>query len=85
MASDVDAFHGVWRAAQCRIERQAHDLSSSGPQLITMKNYDHLFDVYPDGWPAKGPPTELKDPKVIAAFDEVMAFLNRHVGPRLSR
>jgi acetyl esterase/lipase len=44
-------------------------------QLIAMKNYDHLFDVFPEGWPSKEPPRELKDPKVIEAFDAVLAFL----------
>jgi acetyl esterase/lipase len=49
-------------------------------QLIAMRNYDHLFDVFPGGWPSKEPPTELKDPKVIEAFDAVVAFLNAHIG-----
>jgi acetyl esterase/lipase len=49
-------------------------------QLIPMKNYDHLFDVFPGGWPSKEPPTELKDPKVIEAFDAVLAFLKVHIG-----
>jgi acetyl esterase/lipase len=48
-------------------------------QFIPMRKYDHLFDVFPEGWPAKGKPTELKDPKVLAAFDEVVAFLKTHV------
>jgi hypothetical protein len=39
-----------------------------------------LFDVFPEGLPAKGKPTELKDPKVLAAFDEVLAFLKEYVG-----
>jgi acetyl esterase/lipase len=51
-------------------------------RLITMKNYDHLFDVFPEGWPSEKPPTELKDPKVLAAFDEVMTFLTDHVSAR---
>ena len=50
-------------------------------QLITMRNYDHLFDVFPAGWPSQGPPTELKDPKVIEAFDAVLAFLKAQIGP----
>jgi len=48
-------------------------------QLIAMKNYDHLFDVFPGGWPSKEPPTELKDPKVIEAFDAVLAFLKAQI------
>jgi acetyl esterase/lipase len=49
-------------------------------QLITMRNYDHLFDVFPGGWPSKEPPTELKDPKVLKAFDAVLAFLKENTG-----
>ncbi len=48
-------------------------------QLIIMKNYDHLFDVFPEGWPTEEGPKELKDPKVLAAFDEVVAFLKKYV------
>jgi acetyl esterase/lipase len=63
-------------------ERMAAALKRHGVphRLIRMQHYDHLFDVFPDGWPAKGPPTELKDPKVLAAYDEVMVFLSRHLG-----
>ncbi len=49
-------------------------------QLIVMKNYDHLFDVFPGGWPSEHPPAELKDPKVIEAFNAVVAFLNAQMG-----
>ena len=49
-------------------------------QFIVMKGYDHLFDVFPEGWPAERPPSELKDPTVIAAFDSVLQFLSEHVG-----
>ena len=48
-------------------------------QLIAMRNYDHLFDVFPGGWPSQGPPTELRDPKVIEAFDAVLAFLKAQI------
>jgi hypothetical protein len=48
-------------------------------QFIPMRNYDHLSDVFPEGWPAKVKPTELKDPKVLAAFDGVVAFLRTHL------
>ena len=53
-----------------------HDVSH---QLIRMEGYDHLFDVFPDGWPPTGRPGELKDPKVLAAFDEVVRFLQRYL------
>ena len=63
-------------------ERMAAALKQHGVshRLIRMQGYDHLFDAFPDGFPPKGPPTELKDPKVLAAFDEVMAFLKQHLG-----
>jgi hypothetical protein len=50
-------------------------------QLIPMRNYDHLLDVFPEGWPAAAKPKELKDPKVLAAFDEVVAFLKKYLDP----
>lgn len=49
-------------------------------RLIRMKGYDHLFDVFPGGWPSEGPPTELKDQKVIEAYDAVLAFLKTELG-----
>jgi acetyl esterase/lipase len=48
-------------------------------QLIRMKNYDHLFDVFPQGWAPNAEPIGLKDPKVAAAYDDVVAFLKKHV------
>jgi acetyl esterase/lipase len=48
-------------------------------QLIVMKNYDHLFDVFPEGMTTNEKPKELKDPKVLAAYDEVMAFLKKYL------
>jgi acetyl esterase/lipase len=47
--------------------------------FIPMKNYNHLFDVFPEGFPSDEPPKELKDPRVLAAFDEVLAFLKKHL------
>jgi acetyl esterase/lipase len=49
-------------------------------RLIRMKGYDHLFDVFPAGWPSEKPPTELKDQKVIEAYDAVLAFLKAELG-----
>jgi acetyl esterase/lipase len=50
-------------------------------QFIRMHNYDHLFDVFPTGWTTRdAEPLGLKDPKVAAAYDVVMAFLRKHVG-----
>jgi len=49
-------------------------------RLIRMHGYDHLFDVFPTGWTSDAEPIGLKDPKVARAYDEVVAFLRRHVG-----
>jgi acetyl esterase/lipase len=49
-------------------------------QLIRMTNYDHLFDVFPQGWGPNSEPIGLKDPKVAAAYDDVVAFLKKHMG-----
>jgi acetyl esterase/lipase len=49
-------------------------------QLIRMRNYDHLFDVFPTGWTPDAEPLGLKDPKVAAAYDDVVKFLSKHVG-----
>jgi acetyl esterase/lipase len=48
-------------------------------QLIRMHNYDHLFDVFPTGWTPDAEPLGLKDPKVAAAYDDVVAFLRKHI------
>lgn len=50
-------------------------------QLIRMHKYDHLFDVFPAGLTADAEPLGLKDPKVAAAYDRVVAFLKKHLGP----
>jgi hypothetical protein len=49
-----------------------------------MEGLDHLFDVFPGGF---GPdsdalPVGLEDPRVAAAFDEVVAFLDRYTADR---
>jgi len=49
-------------------------------RLVRMRNYDHLFDVYPTGWTQEGAkPVGLQDPKVAAAYDDVVAFLKSHI------
>lgn len=48
-------------------------------RLLRMEGYDHYFDVFPEGWPSDGPPAPLEDETVIAAYDEVIAFLEQHV------
>jgi len=49
-------------------------------RLLRMEGYDHLFDVFPEGWPSDTQPGELEDGTVIAAYDEVIAFLDQYVG-----
>lgn len=71
--TDVPFEESVRMAAALKRHQVPH-------QLITMRNYDHLFDVFPGGWTSKEPPTELKDPKVIKAFDSVLAFLKGRIG-----
>jgi acetyl esterase/lipase len=51
-------------------------------RLVRLSDYDHLFDVFPEGWPSDKPPGELKDPRVIAAFDVVLQFLKEHLSDR---
>jgi dipeptidyl aminopeptidase/acylaminoacyl peptidase len=48
-------------------------------RLITMEGFDHLFDIFPEGF-LKGDPIGLKHPKVAEAFEAVLAFLQAHVG-----
>jgi dipeptidyl aminopeptidase/acylaminoacyl peptidase len=50
----------------------ANELKRVGVEydFLTMKGYGHGFD-------GKG----MQDAKVAAAFDQVMAFLQKHVGP----
>jgi acetyl esterase/lipase len=49
-------------------------------QSIRMRGYDHLFDVFPTGWTRQdAQPIGLQDPKVAAAYDQVIAFLHVHV------
>jgi acetyl esterase/lipase len=70
---DVPYEESERMAAELKRNEIPHD-------FILMKNYNHLFDVFPEGWPSNERPQELKDPKVLAAFDEVVAFLKAHVG-----
>ena len=49
-------------------------------RLVRMHDYDHLFDVFPTGFTSDAEPIGLKDPKVAAAYDDVVAFLRKHVG-----
>ena len=44
-------------------------------RLITMKGLGHMFDIFPDGL-LEGEPPGLKHPRVVEAFDAVLAFLN---------
>jgi hypothetical protein len=48
--------------------------------LIRMKGFDHLFDKFPNGWGPGAEPIGLKHPKVAEAFDQVVTFLNTHIG-----
>ena len=72
--TDVPFEESLRMAAALKRHRVPH-------QLIRMKNYDHLFDVFPQGWAPNAEPIGLKDPKVAAAYDHVVAFLKEHVGP----
>jgi acetyl esterase/lipase len=49
-------------------------------QLLCMEKMDHLFDKFPNGWEPNAEPIGLKHPRVAEAFDQVVAFLNTHVG-----
>lgn len=49
-------------------------------RLLRMEGYDHLFDVFPDGWPSDTKPSVLEDETVIEAYDEVIAFLEQYLG-----
>lgn len=74
---DIDVpFEQSKRMAEALDQRQVEH------QLIALAGYDHLFNVYPEGFPPQGPPAELKDPKVLAALDQVTAFLGKHLTKR---
>lgn len=51
-------------------------------RFVRLDDYDHLFDVFPEGWQTDEPPSELKDPTVLAAFDAVLQFLDEHLAKR---
>jgi len=69
---DVPYSESVRMAAELKRHRVTH-------RLITMKGYNHLFDVFPEGWPSKNPPTDVKDRNVLVALDEAAAFLKKHL------
>lgn len=48
-------------------------------QLIIMKGFGHMFDIFADGFP-NGDPIGLKHPKVAEAFETVLVFLKEQVG-----
>jgi acetyl esterase/lipase len=62
-------------------ERMAAALQRQGVEhrLLRMVGFNHLFDVFPDGLPPEGKPTGLQNPKVAAAFQDVLGFLARYV------
>ncbi len=65
-------------------ERMAAVLERHGVdhRLERMVGLNHMFDVFPDGFPPAGPPTGLQNPTVAASFDRVLAFLSRHLTPK---
>ena len=71
--TDVPFEESVRMAAALKRDEVPH-------QLIRMKKYGHSFDYFPRGWVPNAEPIGLKDPKVAAAYDDVVAFLNKHVG-----
>jgi acetyl esterase/lipase len=57
--------------------------------FVTMEGFDHLFDVFPEGFEFraeggqlffKGDPVGLRHPKVAEAFEAVVSFLQMHLG-----
>ena len=64
-------------------EQMAAALQRQGVEhrLSKMVGFNHLFDVYPDGLPPEGKPTGLQNREVAAAFQDVLAFLARYIGP----
>lgn len=49
-------------------------------RLYRMGGFNHMFDVFPDGFPPQGPPRGLKHPRVAEAFQVVLSFLTQYVG-----
>ena len=66
--------------AQSELMAQALQEAGVPHRLLRMEGYDHLFDVFPDGWPSDTKPARLEDATVIAAYDEVLAFLDQYFG-----
>jgi dipeptidyl aminopeptidase/acylaminoacyl peptidase len=48
-------------------------------ELIRMEGLNHAFDVFAS-FPPRGPATGLRSPRVVQAFDSVVAFLAKHLG-----
>jgi acetyl esterase/lipase len=48
-------------------------------ELIRMEGLNHAFDVFPT-FPPQGAPTGLRGPKVVQAFDSIVAFLAKKLG-----
>jgi dipeptidyl aminopeptidase/acylaminoacyl peptidase len=71
---DEDTDVPFEQSSQMAIALKQHQVPH---QLITMKGFGHVFDVYPD---SSGEPIGLKHPKVAEAFEMVLAFLKKHVG-----
>jgi acetyl esterase/lipase len=71
--TDVPFEESVRMAAALKRHGVAH-------RLIRMRNYDHVFDVFPTGPGPDAEPIGLKDPEVSAAFDQVVALLRKHLG-----
>jgi acetyl esterase/lipase len=64
-------------------ERMAAVLQQQGVEhrLLKMEGFNHMFDVFPDGLPPEGKPVGLRNRKVAAAFQDVLGFLSRFLGP----
>jgi hypothetical protein len=50
-------------------------------RLYRMEGFNHLFDVYPNGLPPAGTAIGLQNPQAAAAFQEVLSFIAKHIGP----
>jgi acetyl esterase/lipase len=71
---DIDVpFHMSERLAGVLTRHQVQH------QLYRMNGFNHMFDVFPEGFPPQGPPTGMTHPKVAEALQIVMSFLARHV------
>ena len=48
--------------------------------LYRMRGFDHLFDVFPEGFPPAGKPIGLQNPQAAAAFHAALLFIAKHIG-----